>query len=273
MSADLVVAVPLRSTPKSGRVARLAQKAEDVQSLISMAGSAVAEKCLQRQAFELYHLEVVDFLQEILDLKRLPAESQVRTFVAQVIDQISCDPLTGLLRKDAFLVRVVKSLQEDLRARTPCILYADLNKFKYINDHFGHATGDQVIKGFADLLSENIRGNDVLIGRMGGDEFAAYLPSIPNPHTALAIGERIRLAALERDWSKLDPRLDGIELGASIGIACLPEGRSGDLYGCADALLNSADTLMLCAKKQRLQRALVSVTWSHGVLYDPPETI
>lgn len=100
------------------------------------------------------------------------------------------DPLTGLLNKRAFF--------EDARSRLAhahrlghCVVlaYVDLDGFKGVNDRFGHAAGDLVLRGFADGAIGRLRRYD-LAGRLGGDEFV-FLMTVPAGGSALTVAERI----------------------------------------------------------------------------------
>ncbi|TGV30931.1 GGDEF domain-containing protein, partial [bacterium M00.F.Ca.ET.168.01.1.1] len=96
------------------------------------------------------------------------------------------DALTGLLNRRALF---------DLHGRTPvgaftAVLVFDLDGFKAINDQFGHAAGDEVLKAFAEVLSSSLRPNDS-VARMGGEEFAMVLKR-SLPETAEATAESVR---------------------------------------------------------------------------------
>jgi len=103
------------------------------------------------------------------------------------------DGLTGVARRDTFMADAANSLEKCLRARQPWSLVAfDLDHFKSVNDSHGHAVGDQVLRRFGEIVRGVLRERD-LIGRIGGEEFAAVFPDT-SPGVALAIGDRIRMA-------------------------------------------------------------------------------
>lgn len=83
------------------------------------------------------------------------------------------DPLSGLLTRDGFTERAERWLR--FRPRAVCLI--DLNKFKQINDTYGHAAGDAVIRAAGERLSEWALNNSAVVGRLGGDEFAAVAPA------------------------------------------------------------------------------------------------
>src|SRR5215467_13182238 len=106
------------------------------------------------------------------------------------------DPLTGLANRRSFL-QVGNELMKQ-HASDPCPtagLLIDLDHFKSINDRFGHAIGDRVLQVFAEAARANLRSCD-LIGRLGGEEFAAVLYNI-GCDKALAVAERIRMRFAE----------------------------------------------------------------------------
>lgn len=100
------------------------------------------------------------------------------------------DPLTGLLNRRAFIDRAQRIFDRCDRGTTPVGLIAfDLDRFKHINDSFGHATGDQVLRIFADVLLASLRPAD-LMARIGGEEFVALTPGVSS-EAAFVIASRI----------------------------------------------------------------------------------
>ncbi|MGB5064906.1 MAG: diguanylate cyclase, partial [Candidatus Competibacter sp.] len=101
------------------------------------------------------------------------------------------DPLTGLANRRHFLVQVEHELERFQRyAKPAALLMLDLDHFKQVNDHHGHASGDWVLQHFAAVAQQTLRKVD-LIGRLGGEEFAALLPST-DEEGALLLAERLR---------------------------------------------------------------------------------
>ncbi len=103
--------------------------------------------------------------------------------------QASTDGLTGLANRQVIEASVAQLLIQ----RTPfVVVLADLDRFKSINDRFGHEAGDGALLTFADVVSHNVRGADV-VGRLGGDEFIIIYPELSVPEAVEAI-ERVRIA-------------------------------------------------------------------------------
>jgi two-component system cell cycle response regulator len=105
---------------------------------------------------------------------------------------------------------VLRHLRHD---RELALLAIDLDRFKQVNDEHGHHRGDEVLREVAATLLQNVRTHDIVV-RHGGDEFAVVATET-EPDEAMALAERLRDAICE-----LSP--DGMELGASIGVAHFP---------------------------------------------------
>jgi diguanylate cyclase (GGDEF)-like protein len=101
------------------------------------------------------------------------------------------DSLTGIANRAAFLENAGRLLERCRRDRTPVsVMTFDLDRFKAVNDRYGHAVGDAVIRKFCEIVTAALRPNDVF-GRMGGEEFAVVLPG-SSIEAACARAERIR---------------------------------------------------------------------------------
>jgi diguanylate cyclase (GGDEF)-like protein len=129
------------------------------------------------------------------------------------------DPLTGIANRRSFLhdaTQLAKRHSGD--SRPTAVLLIDLDHFKSINDRFGHALGDRVLEIFSESAPKSVRSTD-LIGRLGGEEFAAVLHDTSRDK-AMAVGERIR-ENIAHAAQEVDGRLVGATL--SIGVAYCQE--------------------------------------------------
>jgi diguanylate cyclase (GGDEF)-like protein len=165
---------------------------------------------------------------------------------AQLKHLATHDPLTGLPNRALFYDRLALATKRTIRRNTGglnwkvAIMYMDLDKFKDINDNFGHESGDKVLRQLAPRLRKSLRQSDT-VARLGGDEFAFVLEGIIDPADCLFITQKI-LRSLQ------DPDLlngGSYSLSASIGISIFPDD-SEDL----EQLIKYADQAMYAAKRQ-----------------------
>ncbi|MEW6281034.1 MAG: GGDEF domain-containing protein, partial [Candidatus Eremiobacterota bacterium] len=126
------------------------------------------------------------------------------------------DQLTGCYNR-RYLKELLARLSES--EQPFCLLIMDIDHFKHYNDSHGHVMGDQLLKGFADLVTSKLRGDD-LLARYGGEEFVVVLPSIPYA-TAVDVAERIRAAVAEADFPHAAEQPLG-SLSVSGGLARFP---------------------------------------------------
>ena len=164
-----------------------------------------------------------------------------RAIQERLIHDANHDPLTGLANRAAFLNGLEQSFRDEAPgARTPAVLFIDLDGFKQVNDTLGHQCGDEVIIGVAAMLRRSVLGSDI-VGRLGGDEFGVVLAGVSSSDDAVTVAKRI---LAEMDNPVL---IDGQELKAraSIGVAVA---ESGDTD--ADELLHHADIAMYGAKRR-----------------------
>lgn len=144
------------------------------------------------------------------------------------------DPLTGVANRLKFDQHVAVMLDEAHRACAAVhMLFLDLDGFKPVNDRYGHAVGDRVLKAVADRLRQQLRPAD-LVARLGGDEFVIALPvSDDEPDVGMVVAERIATAIAE----PIGLRGARLELSVSIGVAGFPmDGTDvAELVSAADA--------------------------------------
>jgi diguanylate cyclase (GGDEF)-like protein len=148
------------------------------------------------------------------------------------------DPLTGLLNRRGFREAAERAIAQALRAGQPVsVVLADIDRFKSINDTYGHAVGDAGIRALADHMRRGRRAAD-LVARIGGEEFVALLPNT-GADEALSLADRIRC---ELRSAGLAPSQRRIDLTASFGVATVDHGttRLDDLLTAADKALYRA---------------------------------
>ncbi len=134
------------------------------------------------------------------------------------------------------------------------VFFVDLDGFKWVNDTFGHAAGDELLTIVADRLRASLREDD-LLGRLGGDEFIVICPHLPTTDAALDLGYRIN----ERLSGDVKLIAGVVPLSASIGVAWTPFGQLDE-----DILINRADLAMYNAKRDAVGQVY---------LYQPPPLV
>jgi diguanylate cyclase (GGDEF)-like protein len=202
-------------------------------------------------------LGAADYLQKPFSDRELRArlERTLRLSQSQTAlrELAQTDPLTGLANLRAFRARLDEEVKRARRYGTPLTaIMADMDHLKPVNDSLGHAAGDRAIAAVAGVIRGELRETD-FGARYGGDEFVLLLP-----HTTAdegrVLAERI-CARLRETTLELSGRR--VPLGASFGVACLPED-AGD--GSAEALVRAADAALYRAKRAGRGRVAVSAT-------------
>jgi diguanylate cyclase (GGDEF)-like protein len=148
----------------------------------------------------------------------------------------SMDPLTGMFNRRGFAEATSRVIEREANAGRPVtVLIFDIDHFKSINDRFGHAAGDEILKLFAAIVINSLRITD-LSGRIGGEEFAALLTC--SLDEAVVVAERVREAFANSGIAVEDGPVDTT---VSIGVAGGPAGTELEvLLAAADAALYQA---------------------------------
>ena len=160
---------------------------------------------------------------------------------AQLLNEARADAKTGLLNAATWEREAGAEIARAVRTSTPlAVALLDLDRFKQINDAYGHLLGDEVLRGIADTMTGVLREYD-LAGRFGGEEFVMLLPQT-RATDAFRIAERVRahIARLPIDA----PTGERVQVTASIGVAALDAGSSRELT----ELLAAADAALYRAK-------------------------
>ena len=156
------------------------------------------------------------------------------------------DPLTGLANRTLFFDRLRQAMLQSRRDHTRvALVLLDLNRFKSVNDVFGHQTGDAVLRKIASGLGAGLRSADT-VARLGGDEFAWVLPSVGGRRAAMQMMGRLMRALPAR--IAVDRVV--VEIGVSAGLALFPDDAQD-----VDSLMRQAD-LKLYAAKRALQASV-----------------
>jgi two-component system cell cycle response regulator len=174
-------------------------------------------------------------------LRRKRYSDRLRTNLRNGLKLAVIDPLTGIYNRryaSQHLVRVMERARETDGAFA--VMMMDLDKFKSINDRFGHDAGDAVLREFSRRLQENIRGVD-LVARFGGEEFFVAMPDVDR-HAAAAAAERIRRAI--EGAPVLLPGGGQVEVTVSIGVAIAT---AADID--AEAIIKRADSALYNSKE------------------------
>lgn len=186
------------------------------------------------------------------ELKSSLKEAQTQTVALQTklvkAEKLaSLDALTSLPNRRSFEAFLEKAVEESHTDYTPlCVIMADIDHFKRINDKFGHPTGDAVLKQFARILSSSVRPTD-MVARYGGEEFVLILKKTPMGN-AVQVAERIRGNILVSKWIDPNTNVDIGALTASFGIAEIVD------HETAKGIVERADQRLYVAKNNGRNR-------------------
>lgn len=150
-----------------------------------------------------------------------------------LLERAQRDALTGLYNKEAIQELIVQKMQESEGGQYQALLIIDLDNFKQVNDTYGHLYGDTLLSDVAGILKSCFEP-DALVGRIGGDEFVAYLPETAGESETAARVEQVQDA-----FHRYRPLNDMLSVSCSIGVALFPQ-KGIDYYGlykCADMAL------------------------------------
>lgn len=166
--------------------------------------------------------------------------TEVKQEQMRLLKASNTDPLTELLNRAGFSAYVDAALRRASdRGELVALLYMDLDRFKPVNDEYGHPVGDALLKAVAGRLRHALRPQD-LVARLGGDEFAVFLHHVAKPEDARVVADKL-VHALAMPF-----RIGALELriGASVGF-CVQWAREVRI----DALVMQADEQLYRAKR------------------------
>ncbi|MBX4910416.1 MULTISPECIES: PleD family two-component system response regulator [Rhizobium] len=187
----------------------------------------------------------------LTQIRRKRYNDRLRASVKQTIELAVTDPLTGLYNR-RYLDNHLNALfnRSMARGRPLSVLITDIDRFKQVNDTYGHDGGDEVLREFANRVRSTIRGAD-LACRYGGEEFVVVMPDT-SPEVAAAVAERLR-AAVESAPFMLKRSSELLRVTASFGIAS----RSGAVL-TPDQLMKQADLALYEAKNSGRNRVVAA---------------
>lgn len=184
---------------------------------------------------------VVEYTRDITD--RMKAEEDKKRLIGKLVHLSSTDVLTGLLNRRALMDRLnYEALRASRYGSALSLILCDIDYFKQVNDAYGHAAGDRVIKTVAGALRSSLRTADV-VGRYGGDEFMLVLPQTSR-EGAEEFAERIR-SSIERKGVRIR-RGKSITVSLSLGVTSF-ECPGEDLN--VNALIKRSDRALYTAKR------------------------
>lgn len=173
------------------------------------------------------------------DLQMLQMASSLATICVEhhntataLAHSVRHDLLTGMPNRICFEDRLETAMQRARRDGSQVALFfLDVDRFKYVNDTFGHEAGDALLQQFASRIARQLREIDTL-ARMGGDEFALIIPDIKSPEDALVVAKKIMKALIE----PMHVAGRDLIITTSMGIALYPShgDDSASLQRCAD---------------------------------------
>jgi diguanylate cyclase (GGDEF)-like protein len=155
------------------------------------------------------------------------------------------DALTGLANRAYLIAAIEREIERGTRyGRGFCLLMADLDNLKGVNDSFGHSAGDRVLAGVADVIRAGVRGIDTA-ARLGGDEFVVLLPET-DPAGAYVVAEKIRQGVEAMPTTE---RHEHVPVSVSIGLAAWPDDGTR-----LEQLVDVVDEAMYAAKQHGRNR-------------------
>lgn len=184
-------------------------------------------------------------LESVADI--FAAAIQNAQYINRVKQLAFLDGLTGIFNRRYMETRITEEIERSKRYETDfSVVMVDVDRFKLLNDEFGHLLGDEVLRQVSSLLSERLRKSDVVC-RYGGEEFVALLPQTTTDQAVL-VAEKLRLAISEWNFPGV-PR----PVTISAGVSTFPEHAA-----TRDELLHAADSALYSAKQSGRNRVLVA---------------
>nr|WP_304859567.1 diguanylate cyclase [Rhodoferax sp.]MDO9195199.1 diguanylate cyclase [Rhodoferax sp.] len=227
----------------TGNVVRMAV----LSALAALVAIAIGLRILSWVARDLKHLSEAALrvgdgqLNWPVGIKRPDEIGQLAKSFETMQQLLQTDALTSLANREAFMLRLRQKIGQSSGSPGDerfAVLFIDLNRFKHINDHFGHEAGDRVLIEVAQRLRSAVRSGD-LVARLSGDEFVILLDRVDSGEGLERVRQEIQ-ASLKVPFMALGKEvLDGIDFGGSVGEAIYPDDGAD-----AESLLKKADRRM-----------------------------
>ena len=236
-SVNQVLGQEFADTNQLPEVEKVLERSEAVEIKVKDASEklTLVNRALEKEVKELHHME-----REL---------AHVMTQQKETLHASLHDALTGLPNRVLFNDRLTHGMEQAKRhGWTLAVMFLDLDKFKTINDIYGHAVGDMVLRTIAKRLKETTRTEDT-ISRHGGDEFLYLLMEVEQEQDAATVAQKI-IEAVEEPF---DVSTGGLKISTSIGISIFP--KDGHTV---EALISSADAAMYRAKQDKSGYAFAS---------------
>lgn len=232
LAADKLLGIPSERT--AAIIAEVAKSLDEARHILELPSG-------KTRALEELEAELHERITELSLAMHLENQSLAQQ-QEDLLKRATTDGLTGVGNRAAFDARLALELERSARANVPLgLLMIDVDRFKAINDTYGHLAGDQVLKALARTIDDNIRKIDYC-ARFGGEEFAVIAPSTPVEGVAL-VAERLRknVEALAIPW-------DGKSIHATISIGVGFLDAVEDLRLASRELIQLADKQLYAAK-------------------------
>ena len=222
------------------------------QELLAFVASQIAHSIHRRRTVASLRQTMLQLEERVEErTQELRLQMEERQLMQQQLEyQVLHDPLTGLPNRGALhdrLSRVLRIMQRD-PARRCALLYLDVDRFKSVNDRFGHRAGDEFLNEIARRIQACLREPD-MVARLSGDEFAILVEDIESPDTAAGVARRVLRALNE----PLQTAGETLRPTASIGIA-IGDHRSSN----SDNVVHEADVALYKAKERGRNRYEIS---------------
>ena len=209
------------------------EQRDEIGIIASSFNDLLSELVSSKQKVERHAVELESIVEQ--------RTQELRNANEELLNQATHDVLTGLPNRKLFNDRLRQTVSLAHRASSSiALMFIDLDRFKWVNDTFGHATGDELLKEVSIRIQSCLREGDT-VSRLGGDEFTVIL-SQPGTHTDI---ENVVSRVLKELTTPFDlTGADNTQIGGSIGISMYPENGEN-----AAQLLLHADHAMYSAKK------------------------